>query len=148
METIALTVNNKNPRAINWFPMFKFFRTSIACLMCLFASGCLVTTASLMNDTWAKWEGRDVDLFFDRFGQAESVEKTVQGSNSYRWVGVGDSMTVFGTSYGHPVSLYCVLTIEVIGGRISSMRMAKTEGEWNWPRCNQILNSESSFERM
>lgn len=128
-------------RKMGRYFMFKNFRTLMACLMCLSASGCLITSGSLMDETWTKWEGRNADLFFDQFGQADSAERTGQGLISYRWVGVGDSTTVFGTSYGHGVSLYCVLTIEVEEGRISSMRMAKTEGEWNWPRCNQILNS-------
>ena len=94
-----------------------------------------------MNNTWSQWEGRDVDLFFDRFGQPGSPTINDQGGISYKWVGVGDATTIFGTSYGHGVGLYCILTIEVLDGKISSMRMAKTEGEWNWPRCNQILNS-------
>lgn len=122
--------------------MVKLCKTLLACLACLFVGGCLITTDSAMKKTWAQWEGRDVTLFFNQFGQPHSPKENEQGGISYKWVGVGDATTIFGASYGHGVSLYCILTIEVLDGKISSMRMAKTEGEWNWPRCNQILNGK------
>ena len=108
----------------------------LACLL----TGCFKTTSKLISETSASWAGQNVDIFFDRFGQPKSVEKQEPNLVTYNWIGTGDSAKIYDDGYGHGLSLYCVLEIDVSNGLIESIRMARTEGEWNWPRCDEILN--------
>ena len=114
----------------------RYFFILLACLL----TGCFKTTSELINETSASWAGQNVDIFFDRFGQPKSVEKQEPNLVTYNWIGTGDSAKIYGDGYGHGLSLYCVLEIDVSNGLIESIRMASTEGEWNWPRCDEILN--------
>ena len=114
----------------------RYFFILLACLL----TGCLKTTSELIGETSASWAGQKANIFFDRYGQPKSVEKQQPNLVTYNWVGTGDSAKIYGNGYGHGLSLYCVLEIDVSDGLIESIRMARTEGQWNWPRCAEILN--------
>ena len=103
-------------------------------------TGCFKTTSELISKISASSAGPNAGIFFDRFGQPKGVEKQEPNLVTYNWVGTGDSAKIYGDGYGHGLSLYCVLEIDVSDGLIESIRMARTEGEWNWPRCDEILN--------
>ncbi len=114
----------------------RYLLIFLACL----STGCFKTTGELIGETFASWAGRNADTFFNRFGKPKSVEKQEPNLVTYNWVGTGVSAKIYGNGYGHGPSLYCVLEIDVSDGLIESIRMARTEGEWNWPRCAEILN--------
>lgn len=113
---------------------------------CLALSGCLKTTSTVLDETWAKWRGQKVEDFFLKYGAPQGSFEASDGRATYKWVGGSGSDTVVmpqmgeAGSYAFNVNYSCVIDIVTKNGLITDMKMTDTEGKWRLSRCDEVLN--------
>jgi len=114
--------------------------------ICLTLSGCLKTTSTVLDETWAEWRGQKVENFFLRYGAPQASFEASEGRATYKWIGGAESgtyvMPQMGTtgSYAVNINYQCVIDIVTKDGLITKMKMSDTEGEWRLSRCDEVLN--------
>ena len=135
-------------------------KLSFLIVLITFLSGCMKTTQTVTDETFAKWKGMPVSVFFLQYGAPSSKYQATETQTIYKWVGGvasvsmpmtanttynanqfgGNAFTTF--SGGQTVNMSCQIDIITESDRIVSMRFYDSIGAWRLSRCDEMLNPD------
>jgi hypothetical protein len=135
-------------------------------IVVIFLTGCMKTTQTVANETYAKWNGVKVNNFFLRYGPPSSVYSLGDDKKIYTWSGGQASVTMpmsantnyyssgygMGTSYttitgGQTINMGCTARINTTNEVITGITLQDTTGAWRLSRCDEVLNPDGSSNK-